>query len=142
VNSAPIRSRRSVRCFSGTALSLNQKDAAEAVGALLGGKSSARPPGTQVPEEKGAPPPTPLRSLPFSARNTDQEPFNMHKGSSSDWIDIGRVYALPAALLAGPVIGFAHRCVVSRKLEMRAKWKRKANCAEKIAKTQRYCLLH
>jgi len=35
----------------------------------------------------------------------NQQPFNMYKGSKSEWIDLGRVYLVPGALIAGPVAG-------------------------------------
>jgi len=50
----------------------------------------------------------------FAAWATNQQPFNMHKGSSTWWIDIARVYILPAALVAGPVIGLLTAAVFRR----------------------------
>lgn len=39
------------------------------------------------------------------AKFTDQQPFNLHKGSRSTCIDIARQYAVPVALIVGPVAG-------------------------------------
>ncbi len=50
----------------------------------------------------------------FAAWATNEQPFNMHKGSSSWWIDIARVYILPAALVAGPVLGLLTGGVLRR----------------------------
>ena len=36
---------------------------------------------------------------------TNQQPFNMHRGAHSTYIDIARNYVVPAALIVGPVIG-------------------------------------
>jgi uncharacterized sodium:solute symporter family permease YidK len=41
----------------------------------------------------------------IAASIADQQPFNMHKTATSEWIDLARVYLLPGALVAGPVIG-------------------------------------
>lgn len=49
-----------------------------------------------------------------AAWTTNQQPFNMYKGSSSQWIDIARVYVLPAALIVGPVIGLVTGAFIRR----------------------------
>jgi hypothetical protein len=35
----------------------------------------------------------------------DQQPFNMHKGSRSDCIDVARCCFVPAAIVIGPLLG-------------------------------------
>lgn len=56
-----------------------------------------------------------------AAALTNQQPFNMHKGSGSTWINIGRLYGVPAALLVGPVVGLligkSRRCGTARPSE-------------------------
>ncbi len=41
----------------------------------------------------------------LAASIMDQQPFNMYKGSKSTCIDIARVYAVPVAIIIGPITG-------------------------------------
>lgn len=41
----------------------------------------------------------------FFAFVTNEQPFNQFVGSESRWIDRGRLYGVPAALLLGPLFG-------------------------------------
>ncbi len=41
----------------------------------------------------------------IGAAITNQQPFNVHKRSLHTWIDVARIYAIPASLILGPVFG-------------------------------------
>jgi hypothetical protein len=41
----------------------------------------------------------------MAAAITGQQPINMMKGSPSTYIDVARVYAIPVAIIVGPIAG-------------------------------------
>lgn len=52
-----------------------------------------------------------------SAIVTDQQPFNMQKGSKSTCIDIARIYTLPVAIVVGPAVGILTGALLCRRVK-------------------------